>query len=115
MTKLARLHIHYDLLNHLSCRSIITPFLKSESELEKINEQRNLNYNFNRSVSLGLLKDEVVKIFMTNKSDLVMKKLNELFLSHLEPVRLNRQSPHIIKVSKARGKHRNFLNYKNVL
>jgi hypothetical protein len=88
---------------------------ESEPELEKINEQRDLNYNFNRSVSLGLLKDEVIKIFMTNKPELVMKKLNELFLSHLEPVRPNRQYVRIIKGGKPRGKHRNFLNYKDVL
>lgn len=88
---------------------------ENEPELEKINQRRELNYNFNRSISLGLLKDEVVKIFMTNKPESVIKKLNELFLSHLEPVRQDRQYIRNVKSHSPRGKHRNFSNYKDVL
>lgn len=86
-----------------------------ETELEKINERRELDYNFNRSISLGLLKDEVIKIFMTNKPDLVIKKLNELFISHLEPIRPDRLYNRKVKSYTPRGKHHNFSNYKDVL
>jgi len=88
---------------------------ENELELEKINEHRELDYNFNRSISLGLLKDEVVKIFMTNKPDLIIKKLNELFISHLEPIRPGRIYDRKLKSYRPRGRHRNYSNYKDVL
>ncbi len=86
-----------------------------EPELEKINERRELNYALNRNVSLGFLKDEVVKIFLTNEPESVLKKLKALFLMNLEPARPGRQFPRNMNAARPRGKHRGFKNYKSAL
>ena len=84
-------------------------------DLEKINERRELNYAVNRNVSLGFLKDEVVRIFLAEKPDAVMDRLKKLFLMHLEPVRPGRQFHRNMNAPRPRSKHRSFKNYKSVL
>jgi len=46
------------------------------------------------SLSYGFLKDKVISLFFSDQNmDTVIKKLKELFIQHLVPIRKNRKFP----------------------
>ena len=85
-----------------------------EEELEKINQNRKHDYQINWNVSLGLMKDEIVKIFSSSTPETILEKLKSQFLNHLEPVRPGRKySRH--KKRKLNGKYHTLTNYRRAI
>ena len=88
---------------------------QSEPALEKINEQRELNYKINKNISWAWLKNRLVLLFLTNDCSNVLLELQALFQQYLEPVRPNRKFPRIRKTMNGNGKYRTLTNYKRAI
>jgi len=85
-----------------------------EEDVKKINQNRKYEYQINWNVSLGLMKDEIVKIFSSSTPETILEKLKSQFLDHLEPVRPGRKySRH--KKRKLNGKYHTLTNYRRAI
>jgi len=88
---------------------------QSEQALEKINEQRTLNYKINKNISWASLKNRLVLLFLTNDCSKILLELQLLFQQYLEPVRPNRKFPRIRRTMHGNGKYRTLTNYKRAI
>lgn len=89
-----------------------------EPELKKINNTRKYDYQINWNISIGLMKNRIVQIFLIKNPKEVMdilSKLKENFLEHLEPIRPNRKFKREKKSQKLNGKYITFTNYKRAI
>lgn len=72
-------------------QSVIVNGLKDD--LDVINAERQYNYKINANVSYGFLKNRVLELlYQKAPLDKVFKELEELFLKHTIPIRLNRNN-----------------------
>lgn len=89
-----------------------------KANLKEINNRRKYDYQINWNVSLGLMKNEIVRLFLTNNPREVLKILNQLkeeFLENIEPKRPNRKFERNKKSYKLNGKYITFTNYKRAV
>lgn len=86
-----------------------------DQDLEQINQDRKLDYAINKNVSLGLLKGRIVQLFLGFNPEQVAKKLHQLFVNKLEPVRPNRQFPRKKRIIHLEGKYATMTNYRRAL
>lgn len=86
-----------------------------EPKLEKVNQQRVLNYKINKNISWASLKNRLVLLFLTNDCSKILLELQLLFQQHLEPVRPNRKFPRIRKAIHGNGKYQTLTNYKRAI
>jgi Transposase DDE domain len=86
-----------------------------EGYLKKINTRRKYKYKINRNVSLGALKNNIVKLFFQNEPLDIMLKLQSIFELNTEPIRPGRQYTRTAKVKFRRGKYRTLTNYKRAI
>lgn len=67
------------------------------SELEEQTAEkyqgRKYKYKINRNISLGFLKNEIICLFFTQDTEGILKRLYELFIQHVVPIRPNRKYP----------------------
>jgi hypothetical protein len=64
-----------------------------DDEIEMINQSRQYDYKVNTNVSYGFLKNRVLELlYQKAPLDKVFKELEELFLRHTVPIRLNRNN-----------------------
>jgi len=87
---------------------------QAEPYLENVNKKRKHNYKINKNVSLGILKEHVVRLFMGNNCRQVLRDLEKLFGNYLEPVRPGRKYPRFLK-QRPNKKYYTLTNYKRAL
>ncbi|MDP3358401.1 MAG: hypothetical protein Q8S41_03530 [Lutibacter sp.] len=61
-----------------------------EPFLEKKNKHRAHNYKINKNISIGGMKNKIVKLFLTEDPKDILLYLQNLFEHHIEPIRPNR-------------------------
>jgi len=64
-----------------------------EEEVEQISERRKHDYKINKNVSIGLMKDDLVKLFIEESQPLLLELLKNMktrFIRHIEPIRPGR-------------------------
>lgn len=86
-----------------------------EPELEKINNERKLKYKINKNISIGSMKNRIVKLFIVENSEIILIELQNLFLESLEPIRPGRSAPRVFKKIKKKGKFKTLTNYKRAI
>jgi hypothetical protein len=88
-------------------------FIKdSEKDINAIGEKRQYKYQHNRNVGFGLLKEEIVKLFITDRPDIILQRLKLKFIRYLQPVRPGRSYPREAKFRRTKGKYQTLTNYK---
>ncbi|PXY42068.1 hypothetical protein DMB65_05765 [Flavobacterium cheongpyeongense] len=86
-----------------------------ESYLKIKNKIRKHDYQINRTLSIGSMKNKIVVLLLTEQPKVVLLELQNLFQRHLEPIRMNRNYER--KKSKIRqsGKYKSITNYKRAI
>lgn len=87
---------------------------QTEPHLKEINSKRKHCYKINKNLSLGILKERVVGLFLTDDIRKILRELEKLFGNYLEPVRINRKYPRIQK-RRPQGKYYTLTNYKRAI
>lgn len=88
-----------------------------DKEVEQNNKDREEDYKINKNVSIGLMKDKLVRIFIDEDQQLLelLKKLKTKFLRHVEPVRLGRSYERNYKSRARRTKYHTLTNYRRAI
>ncbi len=86
-----------------------------EEELVKKTKNRKHKYKINRNNAIGSFKNEIVKIFLFLNPDLIIKKLIDVFVENLEPVRPDRKFERKTKNMRLKGKYQTLTNYKRCI
>lgn len=88
-----------------------------QEEVEQISEGREHNYKINKNISIGLMKDDLVKIFSEENQQLFLQLLKEMktrFIRHVEPIRPGRTFKRKYK-RRPRGKYHTLTNYRRAI
>jgi len=88
---------------------------EGEEELRNENGISKYKYQINRNVSLGIMKDEIIDIFLSSKPEETLKRLKDRFIKHLEPIRPDRKFQRKIKFKRTRGRYQTLTNYKRAI
>jgi hypothetical protein len=85
------------------------PYLKIK------NKTRKHDYQINKTLSIGSMKNKIVTLFLTEDPKLLLLELQSLFEKHLEPIRFHRN--YVRRKSKIRqgGKYNSVTNYKRAI
>ncbi|MBX2844224.1 MAG: hypothetical protein KTR26_20830, partial [Flammeovirgaceae bacterium] len=78
------------------------------------NKKRKYEHKINNNVSVGNLKNNVVKIFIYQDPKVILEQLVTLFLKSTEAFRPNRKYERT-KPKMYRGKYRTFTNYRRAV
>ncbi|HEY9220322.1 MAG TPA: IS4 family transposase [Lutibacter sp.] len=84
-----------------------------EPFLEKINKKRVHNYKINKNISIGSMKNKIVKLFLTEDPEGILLYLQNLFEQHIEPIRPNRSYSR--KIVKKSPRFKTLTNYKRAI
>lgn len=87
---------------------------QTEPYVKAVNKRRKHDYKVNKNVSLGILKERVIALFLTNNCQEILRELEKLFGNYLEPVRPGRKYPRKFK-RRPHGKFYTLTNYKRAL
>lgn len=79
-------------------RSLIQNDVKEQ--LKAQTSDRLYEYSVNRNLSLGFLKDEIVRLFIQEDTGAIIENLKTLFLKNPEPIRPDRKYPRVFKPHK---------------
>lgn len=86
-----------------------------ESHLKNKNKIRKHDYQINRTLSIGSMKNKITALFLTKEPKIVLLELQNLFERHLEPIRLNRNYERRKSKIRQTGKYKPVTNYKRVV
>jgi hypothetical protein len=86
-----------------------------ESYLKNKNKIRKHDYQINRTLSIGSMKNKITALFLTKEPKIVLLELQNLFERHLEPIRLNRNYERRKSKIRQTGKYKPLTNYKRVV
>lgn len=86
-----------------------------EPELKKDNQKRMHEYKINRNVSLGLMKDKIIELFISEEPEEIWGILKTKFLRHTVPIIPERSEPRKKRKSKLKGKYKTVLNYRRAI
>jgi hypothetical protein len=88
---------------------------QSEDYLKKVNKKRMYCHKINRNVSWGTLKYNIVKLFLNNEPEKILKHIQVSFERNTEPIRPGRHNPRNIKMKRLHGKYQTLTNYKRAI
>jgi len=86
-----------------------------EKKLEEINSKRKHCYKVNTNVSIGMMKNRMIFLFMSFNPKQILQELENLFVKNLEPIRPNRKYERLVKVKRTKGKYQTITNYKRAI
>lgn len=86
-----------------------------QGELAEANYHREYNYQINYNVALGLMKNQIVALFLNENPTMIYQKLKSKFLRHTEAIRPNRSYPRNKRRNKRRGKYQTWSNYRRAM
>jgi hypothetical protein len=78
---------------------------------EKVNT-RKYPIKINKNKSFGMLKSNLVELFIQNKSETILKKLYDFFLKEILPIRKNRKFERVKKNIHSHSKYKTYTNFK---
>jgi hypothetical protein len=87
----------------------------SEQLVQKISAKRKHSYQINRNTAIGLMKNRIIGLFLSDKPEDILIKLRDLFAQYVEPVRPGRKLPRIRKLKRRAGKYKTLTNYKRAI
>lgn len=90
--------------------SILAKEPQKAIDTKTVNHKHPKKVNCNKSI--GNLKAALIELFITNKPEVVLKKLYYYFIRNALPVRENRSFERRVKNRHSRSKHKTFTNYK---
>lgn len=86
-----------------------------DTYLTKVNSRRKYNYKVNKNVSIGYLKNNIVRLFSQNDAPEILKILQHHFERNLEPIRPGRKYGRQKKTRRLNGKYQTWTNYKRAI
>lgn len=81
-------------------------------EVDEKSLGRKYQYAINRNVSIGLMKDRIIEIFLSSDPAKVIEDLKSEFIKFLEPIRPDRSFEHKRKSKRTKGKYQTHNNYR---
>lgn len=86
-----------------------------QDELAEANQHRKYDHQINYNVALGLMKDQIVTVFVKENITEIYRQLKGKFLRHTEAIRPNRSYPRDKRRNKRRGKYQTWHNYRRAM
>lgn len=86
-----------------------------ENYLHRVNKRRKYRYKINRNISWASLKHNIIKLFLNNEPEQILRQLQKAFERNIEPIRPGRQYPRRIKAKRLNGKYQTFTNYRRAI
>lgn len=87
----------------------------SRKIVDQISEQRQLQYQINYNITLGLMRQKIVLLLLFDGLRATLEDLAAQFVRYLEPRRPDRSYPRIVKAKRAKGKYQTFSNYRRAI
>lgn len=85
------------------------------SELLEANKSRKYQHQINYNVTLGLMKNQLVALFVEQEPTAIYQQLKNKFLKHTEAIRPNRSYERNKDKNKRRGKYQTWNNYRRAI
>lgn len=85
-----------------------------ENHIEQKNKTRKFKYKINKNISIAIVKNNIVRLFLDNEPQKILLKMQHLFESNIEPIRPGRKYKRVLK-AKHKGKYRTLSNYKRAV
>lgn len=86
-----------------------------EPYLEIKNKIRKHDYQINRTLSIGSMKNKIIALLLSKEPKIVLIELQNLFERYLEPIRTNRNYERRKSKIRQSGKYKSVNNYKRVI
>lgn len=86
-----------------------------DDKVVSITKTRKYEYKVNKNIAFGNMKNRIIYLFIKHDPKEILYQLQELFISHLEPVRPGRKHPHRKKTMRLNGKYQALTNYKRAI
>lgn len=86
-----------------------------ELELSEANQSRKYQHQINYNVALGLMKNQLVALFVEQEPIDIYQQLKNKFLKHTEAIRPNRSYERNKDKNKRRGKYQTWSNYRRAI
>ena len=86
-----------------------------QEQVQQIRSRRTKPYKINRNVTLGLLKNRIVQLFLSQDPHIIFTELKTRFVKHLEQIRPDRHYSHKYRHINRRGKYRTQQNYRRAI
>lgn len=86
-----------------------------ETELSEANQSRKYQHQINYNVTLGLMKNQMVALFVEKEPADIYQQLKDKFLKHTEAIRPNRVYQRNKDKNKRRGKYQTWSNYRRAI
>ncbi|MBA2610942.1 MAG: IS4 family transposase [Bacteroidetes bacterium] len=83
--------------------------------VNKANLRRKHKYKVNKNITWAALKNNIVKLFIKENTEEILRRLQNIFEQHLEPIRPNRKYERVAKTRRLRGKYQTLTNYKRAI
>jgi hypothetical protein len=90
----------------------------SKPSQEKVKERTSgckYSYQINRNTAIGLMKNRVIDILLSDDSENSLIQLQNLFAQYVQPIRPHRKVPRIRKLKRPSGKYKALTNYKRAI
>lgn len=87
----------------------------TQEELAEANQYRKYDHQINYNIALGLMKNEVINLFLSENPIEIYGQLKGKFLRHTEAIRPNRSYPRDKRRNKRRGKYQTWHNYRRAM
>lgn len=84
----------------------------AQQTAEETMKNRKYPIKINKNKSFGKLKVQIVRLFISNQPDIILKLLHTYFIKDVVPIRKGRSFPRVIKNKQSKSKHKTFTNYK---
>lgn len=88
---------------------------QSGSYIKQISKSRKYNYKINKNVSWAYLKHNIIKLFLEEDSEKILKEMQRHFQRNIEPIRPGRQYERHRKAKRSKGKYQTLTNYKRAI
>lgn len=83
-----------------------------EEKVDSLNKRRKFTYKVNANISIGMMKNRIIHLFLTQNPEEILAELGDLFLKYLEQIRPDRTYERTTKFKRLKGKYQTLTNYK---
>lgn len=88
---------------------------QSATFINEISANRKYRYKINKNVSWAAMKNNIVKLLLSENTENILIHLQNLFEKNIEPIRPNRSLQRVWKSKRVRGKYQTVTNYKRAV
>jgi hypothetical protein len=86
-----------------------------EKELFEKTNHRKHDYKINKNVSIGMMKNKIIFLFLDESPRNILCDLQRLFLKNIEPIRPGRKYERKPKIKRLKGKYQTLSNYRRAI